>query len=362
MRAAVVRSVNGECEIIDISIPETSPDHVRVRISAAGLCRSDLSIANGTIPHRLPAVLGHEGAGTVVETGDGVDSVAVGDTVVLNWMPACGMCGHCVRHQPYLCSVASVAGNADYADASDGTVYAAALGTGAFAEEVVVPARAVVRVPDGIPPEQAALLGCTVLTGYGAVHRTAEVRPGESVVVLGTGGVGQAVLQSARLAGAGAVLAVDTDPGREAAAYLHGATDFHVNRVGALRALMKETSAMGADHVIDCVGAPETVRLAWKFSRRGGAVTVVGIGRRSQTVEFNVQDLCTSGRTLRGCVYGNSDPAQDIPLLAEHVRAGRLDLGALVGERIELADLPAAFSGAGIGGTGRTVVTMEAAV
>ncbi|MEU2059741.1 alcohol dehydrogenase catalytic domain-containing protein [Streptomyces sp. NPDC013455] len=361
MKAAVVRTPDGECEITDISISEPAPDQVRVRISAAGVCRSDLSIANGTIPHRLPAVLGHEGAGTVVAAGSEVTGVAVGDTVVLNWMPACGTCGYCVRQQPYLCGVASAAGSADYARTGDGTVLAAALGTGAFAEEVVLPARAVVPVGDGIPPEQAALLGCTVLTGYGAVRHTAAVRPGETVVVLGTGGVGQAVLQAARLAGAGAVFAVDTDPAKEESALAHGATHFHADRTGALRTVLKETGGMGADHVLDCVGAPETLRLAWKFTRRGGVTTVVGIGGRSQTVEFNVQDLCTSGRTLRGCVYGNSDPARDIPLLAEHVRAGRLDLGSLIGARIQLADLPEVFRAGGFAGPGRAVVTMEAA-
>ncbi len=360
MKAAVARTSAGGCEIIEVEIPEPLPGQVRVRMSAAGVCRSDLSIANGTIPHRLPAVLGHEGAGTVVAVGAEADGIAVGDTVVLNWMPACGTCGYCVRHQPYLCAVGSRAGAADYARAADGTMLAAALGTGAFAEEVVVAARAVVPIGDGLVPEQAALLGCTVLTGYGAVHHAAAVQPGETVVVLGTGGVGQAVLQSARLAGAGAVFAVDTDPGKEQAAYAHGATHFHADRTGALRTVLKETGGLGADHVLDCVAAPETLRAAWKLTRRGGTTTVVGIGARSQSVEFNVQDLCTSGRTLRGCVYGDSDPARDIPLLAEHVRAGRLDLGALVGARIGLADLPEVFRAGGFAGPGRAVVTMEA--
>ncbi len=361
MKAAVIRSLGGECEILDVSVPPPTADYVRVRISVAGVCRSDLSLANGTIAQRLPAVLGHEGAGTVVEVGPEAGGLSVGDAVVLNWMPACGTCGYCVRHQPYLCSVAAGAGQADYARAADGTALAAALGTGAFAEEVVLPARAVVPVGPDIPAEHAALLGCTMLTGYGAVHHAARVRPGETVAVLGTGGVGQAVLQAARLAGAGAVFAVDTDGGKEAAALAQGATHFHADRTGALRTVLKETGGLGADHVFECVGAPDTLRLAWKFTRRGGATTVVGIGARSQSVEFNLQDLCTSGRTLRGCVYGNSDPARDIPLLAEHARAGRLDLGALIGTRIRLAELPELLRAGGPSGPGRTLVTMEAA-
>ncbi|MER7751450.1 alcohol dehydrogenase catalytic domain-containing protein [Kitasatospora sp. NPDC097643] len=361
MKAAIVAAVNDACKIADVEISEPGPGQVRVRISAAGVCRSDLSIADGTIPHRLPAILGHEASGTVAAVGDGVTGVRVGDRVVLNWMPACGTCAMCTRQQPYLCQVASAAGTADYGRLADGTVLAPALGIAAFAQEAVLPERAVVPLPDGISPAEAALLGCTVLTGFGAVHRTALVQPGESVVVLGVGGVGQAVIQAARLAGAGSITAFDTVPGKEATARLQGATHFHSDKSSALRGVLRETGGLGADHVFDCVGASESIFLAWKLTRRGGVTTVVGIGRKTDTVKFSVQELCTSGRTLRGCVYGNSHPAEDIPLLAEHVRAGRLDLGSLIDTRIGLDDLPAVVNGAAPAGTGRTVVLMEEA-
>ncbi|NUR26298.1 MAG: alcohol dehydrogenase catalytic domain-containing protein, partial [Catenulispora sp.] len=339
VKAAIVLPGEG-CSLADVDLGPVGAGRVRVAMAAVGVCRSDLSIADGTIPHRLPAVLGHEGAGHVVEVGPGVSGVAVGDPVVLNWMPACGRCRWCRAEQPFLCSAAAAAGQADYARTGDGTVLGAALGTGAFAEEVIVTERAVVPIPREVPLDQAALLGCMMLTGYGAVTRAAGVRPGESVLVFGAGGIGQAVIAAARLAGADPIIAVDTDPAKEESCLANGATVFCADKAAAVRQTAAATERAGADHVFDCVGSAETIRLAWRLTRRGGATTVVGIGPAGQTVQFNAQELSTAGKTLRGCVYGDSLPELDIPVLVELLRTGRLDLAGLIGDRVGLVDLP----------------------
>lgn len=230
------------------------------------------------------------------------------------------------------------------------------LGTAAFAEETVVPASAVLPLPDGVPLTEAALLGCAVLTGYGAVHHSAGVRPGESVAVFGVGGVGLAVLQAARIAGAGAVVAVDVSPEKEALARAAGATEFLLAGEDVAKRIRALTGGHGADVAIECVGRGETIRSAWSSTRRGGRTTVVGIGGKGDLVSFSALELFHFGRTLSGCVYGNSDPARDLPVLAEHVRAGRLDLSAMVTERIGLEGIAGAFSAMLAGRGGRALV------
>jgi len=359
VKAAIARP-GGGCALAEVEPAPPGAGRVRVAMAAAGVCRSDLSIADGTIVHRLPTVLGHEGAGRVVEIGPGVDGVAVGDPVVLNWMPACGDCAWCGAGQPYLCPTA--AGDADYARSGEGDVLGAAMGTGAFAEEVVVTDRSVVPIPAEIALDQAALLGCMMLTGYGAVTRAARVRSGQSVVVLGAGGVGQAVLTSARLVGADPIIVVDRDPAKAADSLSHGASTFCENYAAAARETAAATRRAGADHVFDCVGSAATVRLAWKLTRRGGSTTVIGIGPADQKVQFSAQELCTAGKTLHGCVYGDSLPARDIPVLAGLVRSGRLDLAGLIGDRIDLAELPSLVNSGRTAWTGGRTVVMLGAV
>jgi S-(hydroxymethyl)glutathione dehydrogenase/alcohol dehydrogenase len=360
VKAAIALPGEG-CSLADVELGSTGPGQVRVAMAAVGVCRSDLSIADGSIAHRLPAVLGHEGSGRVIEIGTGVQSVAVGDSVVLNWMPACGQCRWCRIDEPYLCPAAAAAGQADYARTGDGTVLAATLGTGAFAEEVLVSERSVVRIPQEIPADQAALLGCMMLTGYGAVTRAAAVRAGQSVLVFGLGGVGQAVLATARLAGADPIIAVDSDPAKEEAAYARGATVFCLGKAAAVRQTAAATERAGADHVFDCVGAAETIRLSWRLTRRGGATTVVGISPTGPSVQFSAQELSMAGKTLRGCVYGNSVPERDVPVLIDLAQTACLDLAALIGDRIDLADLPDLVnSGRPSRAGGRTIVLMGA--
>ncbi|MQY13218.1 S-(hydroxymethyl)mycothiol dehydrogenase [Streptomyces sp. RB5] len=355
VRAAVLPAVGSPLELTDIDLPAPGPGRIRVRLAAAGVCHSDLSLSNGTLKQPVPAVLGHEGAGTVTAVGPDVTTVAPGDEVVLNWAPSCGACHFCGLGEVWLCANAGAAANAPYAR-RNGTDLYPGLGTAAFAEETVVPAHAALPLPAGIALTDGALLGCAVLTGWGAVHNAARVRPGESVAVFGVGGVGLAVLQAARIAGAGPIVAVDVSPAKEELARAAGATDFLLAGPDTAKRIRGLTGGIGTDVAVECVGRADAIRSAWSSTRRGGRTTVVGIGGQDQQVAFSALEIFYFGRTLSGCVYGNSDPAADIPVIAEHVRAGRFDLGALVTDRIGLDGIPAAFEQMQAGRGGRSLV------
>ncbi|MEO3975401.1 Zn-dependent alcohol dehydrogenase [Streptomyces sp. CAU 1734] len=356
VRAAVLSAVGAPLRVTGITLPEPGPGRVRVRLAAAGVCHSDLSLADGTLSVPVPAVLGHEGAGTVVSVGEGVGHLAPGDGVVLNWAPSCGDCHHCRIGEVWLCARAFAGASGIHARTADGTELHPGLNVAAFAEETVVDAACVVPAPEGVPLADAALLGCAVLTGYGAVHHSARVREGESVAVFGAGGVGLAALQSARIAGASTIVAVDVSPAKEALARAAGATEFVLASGTAAREIRALTGGVGADAAIECAGRAAAIRTAWESTRRGGRTTVVGIGGKDEQVTFNALEIFHWGRTLSGCVYGNCDPARDLPVLAGHVRAGRLDLGALVTDRIGLDGIPAAFADMRAGRGGRALV------
>ncbi|MFE9538356.1 Zn-dependent alcohol dehydrogenase [Streptomyces sp. NPDC006691] len=356
VRAAVLPAVGSPLEITDIDLPAPGPGQVRVRLAAAGVCHSDLSLTNGTMRVPVPAVLGHEGAGTVVAVGEGVTSVAPGAEVVLNWAPSCGSCHPCSLGEVWLCVNALNGAGAVYAHTADGTELHPGLNVAAFAEETVVAENCLIPLPEGIPLTEAALLGCAVLTGYGAIHHSAQVRPGETVAVFGAGGVGLATLQAARIAGAGQIVAVDVSPDKEGLAREAGATDFVVASQTTAKDIRKLTGGQGTDVAVECVGRAVTIRTAWESTRRGGRTTVVGIGGKDQQVTFNALEIFHWGRTLAGCVYGNCDPATDVPILADHIRAGRLDLNSLVSERIALDGIPAAFDTMLAGKGGRALV------
>ncbi|MFF8953161.1 Zn-dependent alcohol dehydrogenase [Streptomyces sp. NPDC014940] len=356
VRAAVLPAIGAPLEITGIELPDPGPGQVRVRLAAAGVCHSDLSLSNGTMRVPVPAVLGHEGAGTVVAVGEGVTHVAPGAPVVLNWAPSCGTCHACALGEVWLCADALAGAAGVHARTSDGTELHPGLNVAAFAEETVVAASCVLPLPDGVPLTDAALLGCAVLTGYGAVHHSARVRRGETVAVFGAGGVGLATLQAARIAGASRIIAVDVSPEKEELARAAGATDYVLASDATAREIRGLTGKQGVDVAVECVGRAVSIRAAWDSTRRGGRTTVVGIGGKDQEVTFNALEIFHWGRTLSGCVYGNSDPARDVPVLAEHVREGRLDLSVLVTERIALEGIPAAFENMLAGKGGRALV------
>jgi len=357
--AVVLRAVDGPLRTEQVLLAEPGPAQVRVRLAAAGVCHSDLSLANGTLLQRFPVVLGHEGAGTVVAVGPGVASVAPGDRVVLNWAPPCGECWWCTAGEPYLCPRSADASNVPYGHTADGTEVYPGLGTAAFATETVVGAGACIRIPDDLPLEEAALLGCAVLTGVGAVHNAAGVRAGQSVAVIGLGGVGLAALQGARIAGADPIIAVDPAPDKEDLARRLGATHFLTPSDGLAKEIRALTGGRGTDHAIECVGRSGTIRTAWSVTRRGGRATIVGLGSAADPVRFNALEVAFFARTLAGCMYGSTDPAVDVPRLIDHWRAGRLDLGALVTDHIGLSDVDIAFDRMRAGRGGRSLVVFD---
>ncbi|GAA0742009.1 Zn-dependent alcohol dehydrogenase [Dactylosporangium roseum] len=355
-RAAVLRALDGPLAVEELILNPLGPTQVRVRLAAAGVCHSDLSLADGTLRQQFPAVLGHEGAGTVVEVGADVTTVAVGDHVVLNWSPPCRSCWFCEAGEPYLCVRADDARAVPFARDSSGADVFAGLGTGAFATETVVGAHACIPVPADLPLEEAALLGCAVLTGVGAVTNAARVRPGQSVVVIGLGGVGLAALQGARIAGAGTIVAVDPAPAKEDLARRMGATHFLPPSEKLAKEIRALTGGRGADHAIECVGRAETIRAAWSATRRGGTATVVGLGSSKDQLSLSALEVAYFARTLVGCMYGSTDPAVDVPILLDHYRAGRLDLSALVTDHVGLGDLDEAFVRVREGRGARTLV------
>jgi S-(hydroxymethyl)glutathione dehydrogenase/alcohol dehydrogenase len=356
VRAAVLRDVGAPLCVEEITLGQPGPGQVRVRMVASGVCHSDLSLARGILPQRVPAVLGHEGTGRVVAVGEGVTTPQVGDAVLLNWAPPCRQCWWCRHGEPFLCEHAGDASAEPYALLDGGTPLYAGLGVAAFASETVVAQSACIPLPGDLDLEEAALIGCALLTGVGAVMHAAAVQPGESVAVIGLGGVGLCAVQGARLAGAAPIVAVDTSAERAHLALRLGATDVVEPGADAGKHIRALTGGRGVDHAIECVGRAETIRTAWSVTRRGGHATVVGLGARTDMVSFNALEVAHFARTLRGSMYGNSDPAADVPGLLEHVRAGRLDLGALVTGRITLDDVEPAFADLNAGRGARSLI------
>ncbi|KUP97234.1 Zn-dependent alcohol dehydrogenase [Thermobifida cellulosilytica] len=354
--AAVVRAPGEPVHTAEVALPDVGPGQVRVRMAAAGVCHSDLSLASGRLAHPMPAVLGHEGAGQVVALGEGVTDLAVGDTVLLNWNPPCRACWYCANGEPYLCARAADASGRVWGTLADGTGVHPCLGVAAFAQETVVPAGACVPVPGDIPPVEAALLGCAVLTGVGAVRNAARVQPGQSVAVIGLGGVGLAAVQGARIAGAATIVAVDPVEEKEELARSLGATHFLTPGDDLARRIRAIADGRGVDHAVECVGRAATIRAAWSCTRRGGTATVVGIGAATDTLTLNALEVPHFARTLRGCMYGSSDPAADVPDLLKLYRDGQLLLSPLVSRTIGLEDVGGALADLHSGRGARSLV------
>lgn len=359
VQAAVVTGRDADIEIRDVQLPSLQPDQVRVKVAAAGVCHSDLSLINGTFKAKFPLVLGHEAAGTVVQVGDAVTRVAVGDPVVGNWAPACRHCWFCLHGEPWLCVTVEGITSLPGGTLDDGTPVQLALGVGAFAEEMVLPASWVVPLPDGVPLDVAALLGCAVVTGTGAVRNTAAVRPGESVVVVGLGGVGLSAVAGARLAGAGPIIAVDITEAKRELALKAGATHFVVGTGKWAKEIRALTGGRGADHAVECVGRSDTIRAAWGCLRRGGKVTVVGAGRAEDMVSFSALEIYHFARTMLVSPYGWGDPDRDVPMLAEQIMLGHLDLAPLITDRIGLDGVAGAFERMTSGVGARSLVVFE---
>ncbi|MCX4763972.1 zinc-binding dehydrogenase [Streptomyces sp. NBC_01275] len=327
MRAVVVDEPSGRWQVREVSLAAPGPGEVLVRVGAAGLCRTDFSLGSGGLPQRFPFVPGHEGVGTVLGTGPGVETVVPGDRVLFHWVGPCGACWFCRHEQSALCSAAVSARRTDRMRLPDGAKVQSAMGIGAFAEQALVSERSVVRFPSALPDTQAATLGCGVATGFGAARRIAGVAAGESVVVMGAGGVGLSVIQTSLALGAACVIAVDPSPERRDLALKFGAHAAHDPASALAKAVRDSTGGRGADHVFECVGTGPTIRQSWALARRGGAVTVVGAGATSDRVQFSAFELFHSGRILQGAVFGGFEPGRDLAQLCDFVESGQIGFG-----------------------------------
>lgn len=341
----------------DVEVLPPGPGEIRVAIRAAGVCHSDYSTWQGTMALPAPGVLGHEGAGEVTEVGAGVTDVAVGDRIIVSWVPPCGSCPSCRRGEPHLCRTHLMkAGISEGRFLVDGVPHYGMAGIGTFAEEVVLPAYAAVPLDDDVPFEVGALIGCGVTTGFGAVVNVAKVQPGDSVAVIGCGGVGIAAIQAAHIVGAAVVAAVDTVEHKLTWAQDFGAT--HAVTPDDVESLKAQTFAGdGFDHVFEAVGLSSTIRQAYDLTRRGGQTTVVGAGRFEDTVAFNTFELFFSDKTIRGSWFGGADVRRDYPRLQALWRAGRLDLEGMISARRPLAEANEAFDAMNAGEVIRQILT-----
>ena len=357
MRAAVLHSIDAEKMDIrdDVVAVGPGPGQVKIRVRAAGVCHSDLSARNGGLPQPTPTILGHEAAGDVIAVGDGVTGFAEGDKVIVNWLPPCGACPSCLRGQPYMCMTHVIAAYIEPRFKVGETPAFGMAGCGAFAEELVVPVEGAVKIAGDVPYEVAALVGCGVMTGVGAVINTAKVEPGATVAVIGCGGVGIAAIQGARLSGAAVIVGVDPVDGKHEVARRFGATHaVHPDHLGELSAEL--TGGEGFDYAFEVVGAPATIRTAWSAARRGGTVVIVGAGRADQQVEFTPFELLFDGKKMLASLYGTADVRRDYARLLGLWRAGRLDLEGMITHRLKLDDLDQGLAALGHGDVIRQVI------
>ncbi|NSC22308.1 zinc-binding dehydrogenase [Streptomyces albus subsp. chlorinus] len=360
MRGVILDGASAHARVVDdLEVRAPGPGEVLVGIRAAGLCHSDLSVIDGTIPFPRPVVLGHEGAGVVEAVGEGVRHVAQGDHVALSTIANCGACPDCARGRPTMCRAAIGRPRTPFGRAGEELYQFAA--TSAFAERTVVKAVQATPVPRDIPFPSAALIGCGVLTGVGAVLNRARVGQGESVVVLGVGGVGLNVLQGARIAGAHPIVAVDANPDKEPVARTFGATHFvHAAPPdapgGGTVAAVREVLPDGAAHTFECVGSTALVRQAIDLLDRGGQAVLLGMPPADAEAGFPPAALFLD-KSVLGCRYGSSRPPRDIALYADLYRRGRLLLDELVTEVYPVEDFAKAADDAHHGRVARGVLT-----
>jgi S-(hydroxymethyl)glutathione dehydrogenase/alcohol dehydrogenase len=358
MRAAIFVEQDGDLVVEDVKAADPGPRDVVVRITASGVCHSDLSVINGTLPMPPPAILGHEGTGIVEDVGAEVSRVKPGDRVIGSFIPACGVCWYCRNQQSNLCEQTYAVMATPRATRKDGTALPTMTGLGTFADVMTCDEISLVKVETDLPDEQLALIGCGVTTGVGAALNTAKVVPGSTVAVVGCGGVGQAVIQGAKIAGASRIIAIDPVELKRKTALTLGATDAvdpsDGNATAQVQAL---TGGRGADYAFEVIGNPKTVQQAFDMARPGGACVVVGVPRFDQTIELPSMPLVLSEKRVLGTVYGSAQVNRDFPRLIGLVEQGRLDLGDMVSRRMKLDDINDAFKAMQAGEVIRSVIT-----
>ncbi|MET7766111.1 S-(hydroxymethyl)mycothiol dehydrogenase [Streptomyces sp. NPDC005336] len=357
VRGVVAPGKGEQVRIETIVVPDPGPGEAVVRIQACGVCHTDLHYREGGINDDFPFLLGHEAAGIVESVGDNVTEVAPGDFVILNWRAVCGQCRACRRGRPWYCFNTHNA--AQPMTLTDGTALTPALGIGAFAEKTLVAAGQCTKVDPGASPAAAGLLGCGVMAGIGAAINTGAVERGDSVAVIGCGGVGCAAVTGARLAGATKIIAVDLDDRKLEWARSLGATHtVNGKSTDVVEAIRELTDGNGADVVIEAVGRPETYKQAFYARDLAGTVVLVGVPTPEMKLELPLIDVFGRGGALKSSWYGDCLPSRDFPMLIDLYRQGRLDLDAFVSETIGLDDIEEAFAKMQRGEVLRSVVTL----
>ncbi|MER8087710.1 Zn-dependent alcohol dehydrogenase [Streptomyces sp. NPDC056178] len=358
MRAAVLHEIGQDkLEVLDdVEAVGFGPGKVRLRIRATGLCHSDVSAMNGVLPQPAPFIPGHEGAGEVVDVGDGVTGLSAGDRVLVCWLPACGACPSCRRGQTHLCLAGFMNAGTPNFKRPGGDVFGFA-GTGTFTEEVVVGAGCAVPIPDDVPFEIAALIGCGVTTGLGAAINTAQVETGSSVAVIGCGGVGISTIQGARVRGAAQIVAVDPVASRREAALRFGATEA-VSPDELTDAKQRITAGEGFDYVFEVVGKSATARTAYENTRRGGTLCIVGAGAMDDNFQANMFELFFDEKRILPSMYGGGDVLRSYERAIALWRAGRIDLESMITHRVRLDGINDALDQMRTGESLRTCVEL----
>jgi S-(hydroxymethyl)mycothiol dehydrogenase len=357
VRGVIARAKGEPVEIATITIPDPGPGEVVVKIAACGVCHTDLTYREGGINDEFPFLLGHEAAGFVESVGAGADSVQEGDFVVLNWRAVCGQCRACKRGRPQYCFDTFNA--TQKMTLEDGTELTLALGIGAFADKTLVHAGQCTKVDATADPAVVGLLGCGVMAGLGAAMNTGNVGRGDSVAVIGCGGVGDAAIVGARLTGASTIIAIDRDDKKlQWAADLGATHTVNAAKVDTIEAVRELTGGFGADVVIDAVGRPETWRQAFYARDLAGTVVLVGVPTPDMTLEMPLVDFFSRGGALKSSWYGDCLPERDFPTLVDLYLQGRLPLEKFVTERIKIDDVEDAFHTMHAGEVLRSVVVL----
>ncbi|MGV9670517.1 MULTISPECIES: S-(hydroxymethyl)mycothiol dehydrogenase [unclassified Gordonia (in: high G+C Gram-positive bacteria)] len=359
VKGVISRSKNAPTELVDVVVPDPGAHDVIVKIAACGVCHTDLAYKQGGINDEYPFLLGHEAAGVVEAIGSDVTHVEVGDFVVLNWRAVCGECRACKRGRPWYCFNTHNASKA--MTLADGTELTPALGIGAFIEKTLIHEGQCTKVNPDTDPAVAGLLGCGVMAGLGAAMNTGNVGRGDSVAVIGCGGVGDAAIAGARLAGATTIIAIDRDASKLEWAKDLGATHT-INGAevdDVVTAVQDLTDGFGVDVVVDAVGRPETWKQAFYLRDLAGTVVLVGVPTPEMTLEMPLVDFFSRGGSLKSSWYGDCLPERDFPMLIDLYEQGRLPLEKFVTERVGLGDVEAAFSAMEAGKVLRSVVEVK---
>ncbi|MGI9015503.1 MAG: S-(hydroxymethyl)mycothiol dehydrogenase [Euzebya sp.] len=357
VQGVVARAVGEPVSLETILVPDPGPGEVLVKVQACGVCHTDLHYREGGINDEFPFLLGHEAAGIIETVGAGVTNVEPGDFVVLNWRAVCGQCRACKRGDQHLCFNTH---NAEQAmTLADGTPLTPALGIGAFAEKTLVAAGQATKVDPGVSPSAAGLLGCGVMAGFGAAVNTGGIRRGQSIAVIGCGGVGDGAIAGAALVGASPIIAVDTDPRKLEWAKSVGATHtVDASKVDTVTAVQDLTGGFGADVVIEAVGNPTTYKQAFYARDLAGTVVLVGVPTPDMTLEMPLIDFFSRGGALKSSWYGDCLPERDFPTLVDLHLQGRFPLDTFVSEEIGIGDIEAAFERMHRGEVLRSVVVL----